>query len=79
MAAGWDAILLVNRHPARRPTTRPVLRLGRLHRFFVTACTTHEALHAIFDDPPEYGVPYDDETELVPVGTASPHMLDARR
>ena len=43
----------------------------------MTACTTHEALHAIFDDPPEYGVPYDDETDVVPIGTAAPHKLTA--
>ncbi|HYP56521.1 MAG TPA: Ig-like domain-containing protein, partial [Solirubrobacterales bacterium] len=43
----------------------------------VAVCTTHAAGHAIFDDPASYERPYDDEIELAPVGTASPHQLDA--
>ena len=50
---------------------------GGYQRNFVTACTTHEAGHEIFDDAPTYGTPYDDETEMAPVGTKSTHKLDA--
>jgi Big-like domain-containing protein/hemolysin type calcium-binding protein/LVIVD repeat-containing protein len=76
--AGWDAILIINRHlPGGAAADGPFCGSGGYTRFMVTACTTHEAGHAIFDDPAEYTRPYDDENELAPIGTESTHKLDA--
>ena len=69
---GWDAVLLVNRHPASGlaaddeafcgsgafPPSPPI----------VTVCTTHEAFHLMFDTTPAFGVPYND-TDEVAIGT----------
>jgi hypothetical protein len=76
--AGWDAILITNRHLGSAEDDNPFCGSGGYDRLVVTGCTTHEALHAIFDDAPEYEVPYDDDEELVPVGTVSPHELTAQ-
>ena len=58
IAAGYDAVLLVNHHPGEAggvfcgsgdfPASPPI----------VTVCTTHEALHAIFGEPNNTTVPY---------------------
>jgi hypothetical protein len=78
--AGWDAILLVNRHTAGGTAAddSAFCGSGGYSQFVVTACTTHEALHEIFDDEPEeYAQPYDDEADVVPIGTVAPHKMDA--
>ncbi len=55
--AGWDAVLLVNRHPGTDgancgsgdfPAGRPI----------VTLCTTHDAFHHLFGETPSAEVPY---------------------
>jgi hypothetical protein len=56
--AGYDAVLLVNHHAGEAggvfcgsgdfPATPPI----------ATVCTTHEALHTIFDEPNDTTVPY---------------------
>ena len=35
----------------------------------VALCTTHDALHRMFNDPPEFAVPYDDDVEGAARGT----------
>ena len=78
-AAGWDAILIVNRHLGSAAADEtPYCGSGGYTQFVATACTTHEAGHEIFDDsPPEYTTPYDDEAEMANVGEVSPYKLDA--
>jgi hypothetical protein len=77
-SAGWDAILIVNRHLDGGAAADEVhCGTGGFTQTIVVLCTTHEAGHAIFDDPASYERPYDDEIELAPVGTTSPHELDA--
>jgi Ca2+-binding RTX toxin-like protein len=78
-AAGWDGILIVNRHlGTEADDANPYCGSGGYTQFVATACTTHEAGHAIFDDStPEYGTPYDDEAEMATVGQKSPYKLDA--
>lgn len=64
--AGWDAVLVVNRHfgdpeldsaycgsGGYPPDAEPI----------VTACTTHTAFHHIFKSPPAYDLPYDPAKE----------------
>jgi Ca2+-binding RTX toxin-like protein len=75
--AGWDAVLIANRHLDTQAQDSPSCGSGGFDRVFVAACITHQALHRIFDDTPEYTNPYDDETELVPIGTKSNHKADA--
>jgi hypothetical protein len=56
-AAGWDALLLVNRHLGSADADEPFCGSGGYPAGLemVTLCTTHEALHAIFDAmPPIY-------------------------
>ena len=57
MNAGWDAVLLVNRHSRHR---RRELRLRRFPagRPIVTLCTTHDAFHHLFGETPSAEVPY---------------------
>jgi hypothetical protein len=71
----------LGRRVAQRAVRQPALRRrGRRDAFCgsggftagkipVALCTTHEAAHDLFDDPPTYGLPYDDETEMAAVGT----------
>ena len=76
--AGWDAILIINRHlTGGAASDSPFCGSGGYTQFVVTACTTHEAGHEIFDDPVNYDRPYNDETEMAPVGAISPYKLDA--
>ena len=77
-AAGWDAILIINRHETEGASADVTYcGAGGYEAPMVTACTTHEAGHQIFDDPTTYNRPYDDEAEMAPVGTPSPYKLDA--
>ncbi len=63
-AAGWDAVLLVNRHQASGNAADDSAFCGSggypPGLSMVTLCTTHEAFHRMFNDTPEFGVPYDD-------------------
>jgi hypothetical protein len=72
-AAGWDAVLLVNRHQESGDPAEDSASCGSggypPGAHIVTLCTTHEALHLMFNDPPEYGVPYDDDTEGPALGS----------
>ena len=72
-AAGWDALLLVNRHQASGSQADDSAFCGSggypPGLTMVTLCTTHETFHRMFNDTPEFGVPYDDDVEGVPIGT----------
>jgi hypothetical protein len=72
-AAGWDAVLLVNRHQASGDAADDSASCGSggypPGAQIVTLCTTHDALHRMFNDPPEFAIPYDDDTEGPALGT----------
>ena len=72
--AGWDAMLVVNRHTA---TGNPPVAAGAagdgancgsggFDRAFVAVCTTHAAFHEMFGDAITYNVPYDDSDGSTP-------------
>jgi hypothetical protein len=75
--AGWDAVLLVNRHTGSADTDEPFCGSGDFPAEpIVTACTTHEAFHRIFNTEPKHELPVipagepalGDEGEKVDVG-----------
>jgi hypothetical protein len=73
VAAGWDAVLLVNRHQASGNQADDLAACGSggypPGAVIVTLCTTHRAFHLMFNDTPEFGVPYDDDVEGPALGT----------
>ena len=83
---GWDAVLLVNRHPANGQASADEAYCGSgaypPGAEIVTVCTTHAAFHEMFDDPPTFAVPYDDSDGGTPdegpgIGDVSPHEIFA--
>ena len=68
--AGWDAMVLINRHQASGSAADdgPTCGSGGYDRVYVTVCTTHEAGHRMFNDPPSYSIPADDDQELAAIG-----------
>jgi hypothetical protein len=60
---GWDAILLVNRHPQSGDPAadEPYCGSGGYDpsKPMVTLCTTHEAFHELFNPPPRFESPYE--------------------
>ncbi len=59
--AGWDAVLLVNRHHGDASLDEPYCGTGAYlpdDPPIVTVCTTHEAFHKMFNTTPSYEVPY---------------------
>jgi hypothetical protein len=59
--AGWDAIVLVDRHLGTDDTNAvPFCGSGAYDpaKPMVTVCTTHSAYHELFGTTPEFGVPY---------------------
>jgi hypothetical protein len=59
--AGWDAIVLVDRHLGVDDTNAvPFCGSGAYDpaKPMVTVCTTHSAYHELFGTPPEFTVPY---------------------
>ena len=78
-AAGWDAVVLVNRHLGDAASDAATCGSGGYPDglVFVTVCTTHEALHRIFDDAPQFGVPYDDDQEGPAIGDEGAHEVSA--
>ena len=69
--AGYDAVLLINRHNGSAEADEPYCGSGGYPAglSFVTLCVSHAAGHALFGDAPEYTMPYDDETEMAALGT----------
>jgi hypothetical protein len=56
--AGYDAVLLVNRHLGSADLDEPFCGSGGFTVTIVTMCTTHEAFHHIFRaEPPQFGLP----------------------
>jgi hypothetical protein len=59
--AGWDAIVLVNRHTGSDDsTTEPFCGSGAYEpdKPMVTVCTTHAAYHELFGTTPQFQIPY---------------------
>ncbi len=70
--AGWRNVLFINRHLGSADADEAFCGSGdfRAGKIPVSICTTHEAAHDLFNkQPPAYQLPYDDEADLVPVGT----------
>ncbi|MFN2388755.1 MAG: LVIVD repeat-containing protein [Actinomycetota bacterium] len=63
--AGWDAVVLVNRHFGDPESDSAYCGSGAFPEQppIVTVCTTHTAFHAMFNTPPSYEVPYDNSKE----------------
>jgi hypothetical protein len=71
--AGWDAIVLVNRHlGSDDSTSEPFCGSGAFEaaKPMVTVCTTHAAYHELFGTTPEFGVPYS-ATDAPAIGAVS--------
>ena len=58
-AAGWDAVLLVNRHLGRAGADEPFCGSGGYPAGaeIVTVCTTHAAFHRLFGTEPGFDLP----------------------
>jgi hypothetical protein len=68
VAAGYDAVLLVQRHP--QADNPPFCGSGAFTQSVVTVCTTHAAYHRLFNTTPDYTFPYPPEPNQEPnVGT----------
>jgi len=59
IAAGYDAVLLVNRHLGSADLDEPFCGSGGYPpgAMIVTLCTTHEAFHRIFNSEPQFQLP----------------------
>ena len=70
-AAGYDAVILINRHNGSEAADEPYCGSGGYPEgvSMVTLCISHEAGHALFEDAAEYTMPYDDEAEMAAIGT----------
>lgn len=64
-AAGYDAVVLVNRHHGSAAADEAYCGSGGYPQglSFPTVCTTHTAFHDMFDSPANYAVPYQPGTE----------------
>ena len=56
--AGWDAVLLMNRHFGTAADDAPDCGSGGFTSLTVALCTTHEAGHLLFSQTPGYDLPY---------------------
>lgn len=63
--AGWDAVVLVNRHLGSPDADSAFCGSGAFPSEppIVTACTTHEAFHKMFNSEPVYDLPYNPAEE----------------
>ena len=70
--AGWDAIVLVNRHLGSASADEPYCGSGAYDpaKPMVTICTTHAAYHELFGTTPEFTTPYS-ATDAPTIGTVS--------
>jgi hypothetical protein len=72
--AGWDAIVLVNRHLGSDDTNDPAPFCGSgaydPDKPMVTVCTTHSAYHELFGTTPMFTVPYS-PTDAPAIGAVS--------
>ena len=69
--AGYDAVILINRHHGSADLDEPYCGSGGYPPgvTMVTLCISHAGGHALFADAAEFGLPYDDETEMAAIGT----------
>ena len=77
-AAGWDAVLIANRHTPGGPSGDAAFCGSGAFVAdspVVAVCTSHAAFHNLFDDAVDYTIPYDDETEGPAIGTQAAHEL----
>jgi hypothetical protein len=77
--AGWDAIVLVNRHLGADDSTEvPFCGSGAFDpaKPMVTVCTTHSAYHELFGTTPEFTVPYS-PTDAPAIGAVSVESVRA--
>ena len=77
--AGWDAIVLVNRHLGSDDTnSEPFCGSGAFEpdKPMVTVCTTHSAYHELFGTTPEFGTPYS-ATDAPAIGAVSTKRVKA--
>ncbi|MBA2359714.1 MAG: hypothetical protein H0V79_02050 [Actinobacteria bacterium] len=77
--AGWDAIVLVNRHTGSDDTAgTPFCGSGGYlaDKPMVTTCTTHAAYHEVFETTPQFTTPYS-STDAPVLGTISPKRVTA--
>jgi hypothetical protein len=74
--AGWDAIIIVNRHQESGDPADDSVNCGSggFQEVVVAVCVSHETFHLMFDDTPAFGVPYDDSD--VPVTDDDPLPAD---
>jgi hypothetical protein len=71
--AGWDAIVLVNRHLGSDDTNgTPFCGSGAYdpNKPMVTTCTTHSAYHELFGTTPQFATPYS-PTDAPAIGAVS--------
>jgi len=71
--AGWDAIVLVNRHTGSDDSTgEPFCGSGGYDpaKPMVTVCTTHSAYHELFGTTPQFTLPYT-SSDAPAIGTVS--------
>lgn len=68
--AGWDAVVLVNRHGGSAEADEPLCGSGDFPpgQVIVTVCTTHAAFHRMFGSEPRFEVPYE-PGDAPPLGT----------
>jgi hypothetical protein len=77
--AGWDAVVLVNRHlGSNDATSEPFCGSGAYDpaKPMVTVCTTHAAYHELFATTPEFTTPYS-STDAPAIGTVSIRRVTA--
>jgi hypothetical protein len=76
--AGWDALVLVNRHTGSATSDTPFCGSGAYEddKPMVTICTTHAAYHELFGTTPEFGFPYS-STDAPAIGTISSKRVRA--
>ncbi len=68
IAAGYDAVVLVNRHISDPEPLPPFCGSGGFPADppIVAVCTTHEAFHKMFNTTPDFSLPYDAEPNTEP-------------
>jgi hypothetical protein len=77
--AGWDAVVIVNRHQASGLASADEAYCGSggedPARLIVTVCTTHAAFHELFGSDPRFESPYEpgDAPALGTIGTGRVH------
>jgi hypothetical protein len=76
--AGWDAIVLVNRHFGSASADEPYCGSGAYDpaKPMVTVCTTHAAYHELFGTTPEFTTPYS-STDARAIGAVSTARVKA--